>query len=760
MVDKAQQSYHRILERQLKKARRASGDGTIDQDTLLELVNRAYHEGDKALRMTEESVQLMSEEVMALNQKALEEAETKVQAAELALGAVNDSVWDWQVKEERGCEFSPQWQQMMHLDPEKDKMDCWESYLHHDDKEQVMEAMQLHLEGVVEKFDYEHRLQKPNGQIIWVRNRGQITEWNEAGEPLRMVGTITDVSDKKRFELQLERAKNRAEDASQAKSEFLANMSHEIRTPMNGIIGMTNLLLDTKLTPKQLGFADAISRSAETLLELINDILDFSKIEAGKLELELLDFDLQNAAEDVVELLSVKAKEKDLDLMLRFPPNVPRMMVGDGGRVKQVLHNLVGNAIKFTESGHVLIHIDLLQQEKDDFLFKVEVQDSGIGIPKDRVDKVFDKFTQADSSTTRKYGGTGLGLSICQQLTELMGGEIGAESEDGKGSTFWFTIPLKRSRKKPRIVVPKETLEHLKILCVDDNAIQRELLREQFTAWQMDNDCFVNAESGFTAISRAAQEKKPYHIAVIDYFMPDMDGLALGKKIKADPALKDTVLIMLSACADADVIKKCKAAGFAGYLTKPTRASQMMDALVTIWAEKDQPQTEFITGSVLTSRHYMSQKNTDSIDNLKDEHTHVLLVEDNSINLAVATAMLEKMGCNVATAANGKEAVDMVLDMSEASPFDLIFMDCQMPIMDGFEATKVIKEMMHSGRVMDCPIIALTANAMKGDREKCLKAGMDDYLPKPIKEPELHEVLTRWQNAAETATDDALVKHS
>jgi PAS domain S-box-containing protein len=579
--------------------------------------------------------------------------------------------------------------------------------------------------------DFESQIYRRDGSVIWISERARVVR-DQDGKLLYYEGTVEDITARREAEEAVKKARDTAVESARLKSEFLANMSHEIRTPMNGIIGMTGLLLDTEMSPKQRDFTQTISSSADALLTIINDILDFSKIEAGMLLFEEIDFQLGSVVEGAVELLAARASSKGIELASLVYQDVPTGLRGDPGRVRQVLTNLIGNAVKFTEKGEVVVRANCVESTDTHAVIRISVSDTGIGISPEGQERLFQAFVQADGSTTRRFGGTGLGLAISKQLVARMGGEMGVTSEIGKGSTFWFTAKFEKQAGGGMPAPRPAKLRSVKVLTVDDNDTNRAILHHLFTSWGMREE---HAASGVEALSKLHAEAgrgRMFDLAVLDMQMPNMDGLELARAMKKDPRYASVRIVMLTSVDRQEDPEELRETGVDAYLTKPVKQAQLFDCLSLVMSS-DVETREIKSGLVALNEQPVAPVNPPPVANLR-----ILVAEDNPVNQKVALFQLQKLGYSADVVENGRRALEAL----ERVRYDVVFMDCQMPELDGYEATRDLRAI--EGEDRHTWIVAMTANSLEGDREKCLNAGMDDYVSKPVKPEHMEAALQRF----------------
>ncbi|MCU1221378.1 MAG: rpfC [Candidatus Angelobacter sp.] len=669
-------------------------------------------------RMADSLQQSRADLEVEQSQRAAEALQRSEERFQLIADATNDVIWDhnlitnsvWRNKNYPKLVGVPDGMCVNDLE-------CWTNRLRAEDAERIMGSMQEVVKAGGSTWSCEYQLCRDDGSYVDIFDRGYVIR-DAAGVPVRVVGAMMDITERKRVEAELLNAKEVAEAASRAKSEFLANMSHEIRTPMNGIIGMTELALETELSSEQREYMEAVSQSGTALLAVINDILDFSKIEARKLDLDIVEFDLRQVVEEALRTVAMPAHKKGLELACDI--DSPASLVGDPGRLRQVILNLVNNAIKFTEQGEVVILVRCIEKKGRQALIEFAVRDTGIGIPKEKQALIFEAFSQVDTSTTRKYGGTGLGLAISVTLIEMMGGHLQLESEPGKGSRFYFTARFELGSETSAISEPAIELKDRRVLIVDDNATNRRILVDMLARWQMQPQI---AADGFTAmrlLQEARAAARPFHLILTDGHMPEMDGFDLAIRIQNDRGLAQTSILMLTSDRQQGDGQRCRELGIAVFLVKPIRQAELRDAIVRTLKPKPEWDSAPAAAEVFETATSL----------------RILLAEDNVINQKLASRILENRGHSVTIANNGRE----LLAALDNETYDAILMDVQMPEIDGFEATAEIRK-REFGSGLHIPIVAMTAHAMKGDRERCLDAGMDDYICKPVRPAELFAAI-------------------
>ena len=767
---------HSLLTRQLKRLGLSTDSLPPTQESwqqLLQKISRTYTEADQGRELLEQSLALSSKEMQQLYDNLQQTSEARIKNAQDRTRMIIDHALDGVITvDEAGV--------IVDWNPQAETLFGWT-------KEEIVG--QALLEKIIppefregHSRGFQRYLQ--TRQATMLNKRLEVSVLNRKGEvfsaelsvnPFTVDGRtifsafIRDITEQKEAEQSLRLAKDTAEQAAKAKSEFLATMSHEIRTPMNGIIGMTGLLLETELTPEQRQYSETVRHSGETLLTIINDILDFSKIEAGKLEFEIIDFDLRISVEETLDLLAEKAASKHLELVGLVSTDVPTALRGDPGRLRQILMNLLSNAIKFTESGEVILTIQRLEETDHDVVLQFQIVDTGIGISEAAKVRLFQPFSQADGSTTRKFGGTGLGLAISKQLVGHMQGEIGVNSMPEQGSTFWFTTRLDKHPENNQAHPPQSNLQGVRICCVDDHHPNRELLTQFVDVWGMKGAIVSTPDEALAQLRKASTEGHPFELAVLDMDMPGMDGLTLARAIKADPALASVSLVLLTSLGRRGDAAAAYEAGIIACLPKPIRKTQLEACLEAALGR--------CSGETSTTLSLTSSFTQHSLKEIQEHNdARILVADDHTVNQQLAVLMLQRLGHRVDVVANGLEAIDAV----KRIPYALVFMDCQMPEMDGYEATRQIREWEQeeaideklerrseakgnrprvTGKIKEpvernandeirltprVPIIAMTANAMRGDREACLAAGMDDYLWKPVKPEHLAQKLDKW----------------
>jgi len=645
---------------------------------------------------------------------------------ELALNAGNLAWWDWDYKtgkvffsENRARLLGYTLEESPHAFREITKM------IHPDDYDLTMKKIRLHIAGDRPYYEAEFRMKTKSGEWKWFYDKGKVVETDILGSPVRLSGVLIDIQERKRAELDLIVARDQADAASRAKSLFLASMSHEIRTPMAGVLGMAEILLQTQLSNEQREYLEVIVTSANNLMTILNDILDFSKIEAGKIELEKIPFSLQKVVEEVSDLLVVNAQEKRIHLLTYIDPNIPAMLMGDPVRLRQVLLNLSNNAIKFTDKGEVIITAEFLEWDERIVKAVFKVKDTGIGINDEGIRKLFQSFSQIDSSSTRKFSGSGLGLAISKRLVDKMKGEFTVESKVGVGSTFSFSAVFERIPKEEMTDSFTDLVRGMKVLIVDDHESNRFVFRKYLEQWECDSEEAENASQALSMMQDKVRIKKPYDLVLVDFQMPDMDGMELAKTLAKDPNLKKHRLILLSSMTNMLNRNEIIDAGFQGSLNKPVKLDQLKRVIAEVMKNKE-------------DKGYFEEDPRIRILKKQERKLNILLAEDNLINQKVALVTLNKLGHHTDLAVNGKVAVELF----EKNKYDLILMDIYMPEMDGLDATIEIRNREKADTSRNpVYICAITANSMKEDEERCYKSGMNNYISKPFHLEELTNIL-------------------
>ncbi len=668
--------------------------------------------------------------------QAEEELRRSEERFQLIARATNDTVWDWDLTTNRVW-----WNEGIRTifgyaaDEVEHDADWWDQLIHPEDRRRVLEGLRQVIDSGTRFWSAEYRHRRADGSYAEVFDRAFVL-LDPRGRPTRVLGAMMDITERNRFLKELATARDAAVEALRLKSEFLANISHEVRTPLNGILGMTVLLQDAELAPELRSYVDAIQSCTDQLLTIINDILDFSRIEAGKLPFESLDFDLRNTVETTVEILADRAQDKHIELVCLVDADVPNSLRGDPGRLRQVVTNLIVNAIKFTERGEVVLRAARESETDTHVNLLFTIRDTGIGIPKEAVPYLFQAFSQVDGSTTRKHGSTGLGLTISKQLVELMGGQIGVESTLGVGSTFWFTVRLEKQPGAATPLPPTPHTPQARVLIADDNEASRQLLTTAAQSLGLHSVAVASGHEALAQLRLGAATKQPFALAVLEMEMTDLDGLALGRTVKSDPALDKTRLILITPRSPQTDTALFRASGVSAILAKPIRQRNLVECMARLLDPTPQHETRFWL-------HRRTAPATSPIrPRIAARSCRVLVAEDNPINQRVTVALVEKLGYQTRAVASGPE----VLRALESVPYDIILMDCQLPDMDGFEATRQIRRRERARPESNRPpvfIIAMTAFAQPGARQRCLNAGMNDYVSKPVRIETLTDVLTR-----------------